>query len=265
MSAEEITYLKRFPSTITESELSKCSTLFSEHYGIWKKNQKRVRLFPTRIQTEYLFDKNCFCILAFSNEDLVGHAFAREFPYERTGGNNSLYLWSYMFSQKFLGSVVWVTQLVVHTNFRHRGIARTLLEKCFTTELKAAAIVTSHPYAVRAFEKAVNLQVKPDVILQSRLYDLIIASEIPYLQNRTLKVSKNESIICTDFEVDHTEINEILENEKNWKLGKVSDGEEFLAIVFRNDAEEQISTSYIKETLGFIIVGFLLIILSQNE
>lgn len=52
------------------------------------------------------------------------------------------------------------------------------------------------------------------------------------LQNRELVVSGKESIIKSNFHVDHTEVNQLIAKDPSWALGTLEDGDEFFAFIF---------------------------------
>jgi len=91
--------------------------------------------------------------------------------------------------------------------------------------------VSSHPHAVRALERAKSKSCDPKEI-SKHAESLITASGITYVQGCPLVLSADCSVINTHFFVDHTEVNELLNKESDWKLGPLNDGEEFFAFVF---------------------------------
>ena len=223
------------------SDLAGCSKLFSEHYGVYneknRRSGKRVRLGANRLKDGYLFDENCFLVTATDNKskEIVGHAFSRRFFYSVIDGNNT--------STNNSGDVIWITQLVVHSNWRIRGIARELLKRSTSPNDIGYAIVTCHPYAVRAFETVIGHTVSPTIVKQSHPQALINASGIPYLAEKFIKIDDYTSIIDTNFQVDHKEILCILDETPDWKLGRVRDGEEYLVVIFTDATEKKIGES----------------------
>jgi hypothetical protein len=96
--------------------LEECSALYSSHYGKWsdlhpcdRKGGKNVRLSPVRIK-EWLQRNDAGIYCARANKKLIGYAIAIrcEIPNGRR-------------------VIAWVTQLVVHTEFRHSGVASAFL------------------------------------------------------------------------------------------------------------------------------------------
>lgn len=151
--------------------------------------------------------------MALVGDELVGHAFVTTFKY----GD--------------YGAVSWITQLVVSVNYRSHGIAGRLCRLGWASCKNdfACGLVTSHPHAVRALERATVRLCDMDGVKQHAA-GLIAASGIPYVQGCTVADCK----IDTQFHVDHTEINEFIRQEKNWMLGgkDLPDGKEFFAFTF---------------------------------
>jgi hypothetical protein len=187
--------------------LKQCSELFSFHYGIWK-NGQRVKMNSSFLQKNYFYD-NCHLITAFQS-NLIGHCFYRRFYYPPGDGY-----------------VLWITQLVVHKNYRNKGIATRLCKEMLKrhTNIFAYGVVTSHPYCVRALldKKKINKK----LILQHS-QQLIHFSNINYIQNKKI----HDIRINTEFYIDHTEINTLLQRKENQFLGFLDDGEEFFIFVF---------------------------------
>uniref|UniRef100_A0A915EP42 Acireductone dioxygenase n=1 Tax=Ditylenchus dipsaci TaxID=166011 RepID=A0A915EP42_9BILA len=100
------------------------------------------------------------------------------------------------------GTAVWITQLVVHSD-------------------------------VRALESAVNKKIEPKKLAE-KASGLVQASRIDWFQKCKLSVDSTKSIIHADFFVDHTTVNNALDNQVDWKLGRIGDGDEFLLFVSMN-------------------------------
>lgn len=66
--------------------------------------------------------------------------------------------------------------------------------------------------------------------------DMVKSSRVPYLQNCSFSINSEQSLAHTKFYVDHREVNELVKNEgKQWRLGIINEGDEFLAITFAFD------------------------------
>lgn len=59
------------------------------------------------------------------------------------------------------------------------------------------------------------------------------ASSVPYVQGKRIRVGDAESIIETDFHVDHAEVDAIAASIPDWKLGKLNVGDEYFAFTIK--------------------------------
>jgi GNAT superfamily N-acetyltransferase len=203
--------------------VEECARLFSQHYGRWSSLGPRpghsIALSPSSVKKECLFSSYCGLVAARLNDVLVGHAFYTIFPF-------------YSSREKKPTMCLWITQLVVHKDYRHQGIATRLCESAlsaFSHHIDTCGLASSHPYAVRALEKASGgtAMPSPDLALA-----LVEASAVPYLQNRAIYIDEANSLINTQFHVDQSDLVEIIQKEgDNWRLGKHHPGMEFLAII----------------------------------
>ena len=148
---EKITY-RYFggSSAVDDKILTACSKLYSEHYGIWGlKSQKagsRVKLSEKAIKA-WLNGSNTAVYCAFNGTELVGYAIALSI--EVSG----------------YGIVTWITQLVVHRDYRNKGIAKNILLSVWGfSDHKAWGIVSANPYAIRALEKVTRRRALPERI-----------------------------------------------------------------------------------------------------
>jgi hypothetical protein len=210
--------------SVDDNMLVDAAALFSNHYGTWSaaaesqccriKAGDRVQLTAKRLRSEYLGAEGCFLVRAFVDKKFAGHAFGKRFTMRdnRQG--------------------VWITQLVVDSNHRHQNLAKKLIYQCCCdARVDICGLVTSHPYAVRALERATKRPVIREYVLAEA--DAICrATGVGYLANSKFHFDLGKTVIRTNFYVDHTEILAILQAYDGWNLGPVCDGEEFVAIVF---------------------------------
>ena len=147
---------------VTDSILEEAARLFNDNYGIWGKNpansrstpkpgkpQKtilmvfsnkrigsRVKLSKDRLRAQYLPNNvTCSYVRVTIEDRLAGNAFACRWKYK---GN----------------IVCWVTQLVVHSDFRERGLAASLLNQLRQDDDTVYGLMSSHPAACLAAAKA---------------------------------------------------------------------------------------------------------------
>jgi len=218
MSLSELKFTVYGTKTITEEVLTECAALFSNHYGKWgekgSKPGNQVSLSSKRLRSQYLFDETCFAITAQNSKDkIIGHAFYCQFPFLE-------------------GKAAWVTQLVVHKEYRSKGIAKQLLSKTWSPENLAWGLVTSHPHAVRALEAATSRLCIPQIISKYAPV-LMKATKIPYIQNCETTITGTQSVIHSEFFVDHSEVNELVKKDEKWSLATLADGDEFFAFTFK--------------------------------
>jgi len=157
-------------------------------------------------------------------------------------------------------TVCWVTQLVVHQDYRERGLATGLLNQLRHYNDDIYGLMSSHPAACLAAAKAfgskricifvVNLMlnmigsintVRLDFI-KEHAEEIMKASPIRYVKEAKLRgslfhpedVSGLVSSVDTSFWVDHTEPLEALEwtrDTVDWPLGELHNGHEFLLVL----------------------------------
>lgn len=156
------TYEKYSADQVTPAMLEDAALLFNEHYGTWgtdpsssistgKKGTLRkhilfqgtkhrtgspVKLSRDRLKKEYLPDNaRCSYVTVTIGSRLAGNAFACRWSCD--------------------GLVVcWVTQLVIHKEFRERGLAGSLLNALRESTDGAYGLMSSHPAACLAAAKA---------------------------------------------------------------------------------------------------------------
>lgn len=157
-------------------------------------------------------------------------------------------------------TVCWVTQLVVHQDYRERGLAMGLLNQLRHYNDDIYGLMSSHPAACLAAAKAfgskrififgVNLilnmigsinTIRLDFI-KEHAEEIMKASPIRYVKDAKLRgsvfnpedASGLVSSVDTGFWVDHTEPIEALawaRDMVDWPLGELHDGHEFLLVL----------------------------------
>jgi len=219
------------PGELALSEtLEECSALYSKNYGVWSKHSKfqggeKIKLSPSRIK-EWLSSNNAHLYQARINGELIAYAIA------------------VMIKVKNYGVVSWVTQLVVHKNYRNIDVAKTLLFSIWgwSNHFSWGAI-TANPYAVRALEKATRRRCTPARINRNRRkLHKVGKDNLPYVNESTvIDVGKDKSQINTEFFVNHSDLDEMIENASTdsvpWVLGCLDEGWEWFAFTF-NDQEQ---------------------------
>ena len=230
--AASLEFSVRGASAVSPGQLEACARLFSENYGVWGKGapQKllgsRVRLSANKLMEQYLFDDSC-CLATATTLDgnIVGHAFATKFCYEDV-----------CFS--------WITQLVVASQFRNQGIASKLCQLSWDVDAVAGCgIVTSHPHAIKALEKATRRRCKHGMM--DCAHSLLQASCIPYLHNRNVSCGQSGGICTVDtgFFVDHTDVDKLISIQSpRLGLKQLEAGHEFVAFTLKSWSAERALT-----------------------
>jgi hypothetical protein len=203
---------------IPESVLRTCAENFSSHYGIWRDHSRgRVKMSARMVRQILLADENCSVAICFDGDvaNAVGHAFFKTF---RSGS---------------LEKVVWITQLVVHPQFRTRRIAQNILHKVIGLGCACACLVSTHPHAIFALERAMGDRKCNRVMTRAYAEQVVRDSQIQYLQDRPIIVDDVRCLVDTSFDVDHEEPQAaLIALPGDWQLGPLSDGHEYLGMVF---------------------------------
>lgn len=224
---------------VTDTDMEAYAELYSMHYGVWGSGAggrygQRVRLSSSRIK-DWLQSDNSKVAEARHGGVLIGYAIAvmTKLPKPR------------------YGTVSWVTQLVVHEDYRHKGVGKTLLYSIWgISDHWAWGILSSNPYAIRALEKATRRRCVPVRIRKNKTkLNSIGVTHVPYVTEETeLEVSMDVSRINTKFYVDHSDVSSMISDvsskEIPWKLGQINEGWEWFAFTFKD--QEQIKLTSIE-------------------
>ena len=210
-----------------EQLLCECAELFAGHYGKWSKSHavsamrdKPIRLSTSKLR-EYLPGDGAWIALARDNETLVGYAFAARFKLKA-------------------GTVSWVTQLVVHSDYQNKLIGSRLLSSIWgLSDDFAWGVATANPFAVRALEKVTRRQCHPPTIKRRIMNIKRVLAKIPYTMGKHVLINDGLSAIDTQFDQNLDHLDERLDHtsQKGWLMGKVSRGHEWLAVTFRNQKQ----------------------------
>lgn len=225
-----------------EKLLKECSELYSTQYGRWSQAAPynagdHIKLSPKKIR-EWLQADDSAIYWAKDGDQLIGYAIAIQ-----------LNLPSY-------GIISWVTQLVVHEDYRHKDIAKSLLHSIWGfTDNYAWGIVSANPYAVRALEKTTRRRSDPRRIKHNLKKILSIGAEyLPYI-NETTEAFVNQEVskINTQFFVDHADVDQMIQDVVTdtvpWTLGPLEEGWEWLAFTFKDQLPFELSEDEIQSIL----------------
>jgi len=224
---------------VSQELLAECAELFSAHYGTWSHDHpnsllrgKPIQLSAERIRT-YLTQDGWIAIARGADGELRGYAIAAWMKYRGTT------------------TISWVTQLVVHTEHRRRSIGFRLLTSIWGfSDHFAWGIASASPYAIRTLEKATRRLCLPQEIQKHEAARIKALDTIEYLRGKKVRVSKEQSIIDTEFCQDLAGIAKLLEHDKQpWMLGDLPACHEWLGMTFRSQRQSTWSQS---DFLSFI-------------
>lgn len=239
-----LTKFDKFGSAqVTEALLHECAALFSSHYGTWaddfpvaSKRGQRIQL-SAKALLSYLPGDDSWIVTARSDGRLIGYAMA---------------IWAR--SSEY--TISWVTQLVVHEDYRHQGIATTLLGAVWGHSNHLAwGIVSANPYAIRVLEKATRRSVVPHEVAKHDALIRSVFERIPYLNGAIFDVAEDRSIVDTNFRQDLSSVPEklaqLVSQGAKWQLGNLLPGNEWLGATFQSQA----SAEWTQEEADRILVG----------
>lgn len=232
----EITYITLPCSALTDEQLKACKKLFDENYGKWdeKANKRpgdRIR-FPERNYQDYRKLPDAYVALAMHDQEVIGQAF-----YLRKE------------TEQYDGKLSWVMQLVVHRDYRRKGIAKTLLLSIwgFSSDYMWG-LATSNALTIKTLEATTLRKVTPGVMRQHQSAILFLKDSIPFAKDADMILEEGLSVIDTNYPVDQDTIKRNLEKyQEEWQLGELKLGQEWLAFTFRDQPIEHIAPERFEE------------------
>ena len=216
-----------------------------------------VRLSKDRLRKDYLPSGISSYVRVLVNGYLAGNAFACRWTVDGK-------------------TICWITQLVVHRDYRERGLAAGLLNEIKMDGDYAYGVMSSHPAACLAASKAfgsecISSSPSPTLIsvgsintvsldfIKNNAQSMMNASPVHYIRNAKLRgrLFNNEadnnliSSVDVEFYIDHKEPLEALawiQESMHWSLGELLDGHEYILILqarrrFRSNSARQSITS----------------------
>ncbi len=224
------------------SEAEEYARFYSVHYGKWSSNScHKGNVSLSAVKLKKWLGENSLVFYARLKKDnsLLGYAIAVQ---NVVGGDKK--------------TIIWVTQFVVHTDYRNRMVGFDLLTFVWgLSDAFAWGLVTANPYAVRALEKATRRRCTPGIV-KSHLHELkaFANGNVNYVDDTTaIYVDDDNSIIDTKFYVDHSDVPDKIKNVSNeevpWLLGELPEGQEWLAFVFN----EQPQFNYTKSEINHLL------------
>ena len=160
--------------------LKKISDLYSQYYATWQNTNKPVRLSVSKLQTDFLFDENCnFCMI--DAEILIGYVIYRKYNHP-------------------IGRICWISQLLIHPEYRNKGFAKHLITKV-SRDCDIIGIASSNPYSIKAVQSVSNTKYNNDFNL-IHLKSIAKYSQVPYILNKQINIYDTHSTINTDFMIN---------------------------------------------------------------
>ena len=217
---------------ITDALIDEVKVLFDSSYGVWSTTcppepglaGKKIS-FPRRTYVEYFrgsleYEGECDLALCYDDDKLVGEAV-------------------YANRETSRGKVALVVQLVVHEDYRRKGIGGTLLYSIWGfSDYYAWGIVTSNPCTVKTLEKATSRHCSVgEIILNKNFLRKEVLATIRFLDDTrdrwvvNLDGKDGESRIRTGFATARLENSEAL-REIELRLGRIGPQDEWLAFIF---------------------------------
>lgn len=210
---KKCSYLKQF-------EVEACSKLYSAHYGVWSgldghQAGMRIKLPPSYYE-KYREHKDMYVSLCFNKRILIGQAF---------------------FLKKILPDgkkCIWVTQLVVRSDFRKRGVATKLLQSAWGfSDYFAWGLATTNAVTVKTLESVTWRNVDPQFISDNLEVIDNLCQSIEFVRDADKIISAGESQINSHFFPDFQHLDNDINNIYVKKMGPIRDGYEWLAFTFQ--------------------------------
>lgn len=235
---KKIKYYTKNCKELTEQEIFDSSDLFSNHYGKYSLKSpirpgEQIHLKPDHYRKWKLRD-NYYVSFAYHGEVLIGHAY-------------------YLFIKTNQGPISWILQLVVHKQYRNHSIGKKLLLSVwgFSGD-RAWGLATSNPLTVKTLESSTFRDVSIPAMRKNLNLIKQIAAEVDYLDVNKIFITENQSIVNSNFFVDHRIIkkNMKLAYKKNWKLGELPEGHEWIAFTFQGQELLKLNKKKIKNFIS---------------
>ncbi len=217
-----IKYITKKCSALTDHEIEKCSTLFSNHYGYYSRSApqragQRIKLGKAYYE-QLRNDEYSFVSLACVDNDIVGQAF-------------------YVLEETDKGYLSWITQLVVNENHRKQSIAKTLLFSVwgFSNDL-AWGLATTNPLTIKTLESATHRKVSFSKMEEHIELIHKIAKRVSFVKPNAIKIDDHNATVDTQFYASHDTITDKIHSygQDKWLYGELAEGHEWLAFVFQD-------------------------------
>ena len=212
---------------MTREQWLAVSQLFSTEYGTYSKAAPVRAGEPIRLGPKY-YERNYAtpdyrAALCYDGGTLVGEALYHE-------------------SETSRGQVAVVVQLVVAKGYRKHGIASTMLHSVWGfSNYYAWGIVTSNAFTVEALEAATFRRTNPKLVAERiEWLKREVLANIPFMATAAVCVNEHSSRMATNFFTDRTNPSAAALALAQ-RLGELPEGEEWLAMVFRDQPLDDIA------------------------
>lgn len=238
MELDDIHFVTKKCSELTNQEINQCADLFSNHYGIWGKEDpknrsgQRIKLSAGYYE-KFKRSNNHYVSLAYHKNDVVGQAFYIRKKVDGFGYNS------------------WVIQIVVNSKYRRCKIGRTLLYSIWGfSDDSAWGLATANPYTVQTLESATFRRVLPEEIYKHLDQIKELGKNVAFVEKYL--VNKEESLVDTGFFIDQSKVPEDIKTyQGEWELGTLKPGHEWLAFTFQDQPIEKIPERKFNELIAY--------------
>lgn len=227
MNAKSLSFSVGIGNEISDAEWAAVSALFSSEYGFYSaaapsRAGERIRLGCGYYRRSYANGQYCVAMCR-DGDRLVAHAIYLERKTSR-------------------GKVALVVQLVVAEQYRRQGIASTLLHAIWGfSNYYAWGIVSSNAFTVEALESATFRKASPTKMrAESEWLKVDVLKGVAFLSTVRWRITDSVSVVDTGFYTDRSHPAEAAKNMA-LRLGALGEGEEWLAVVFRDQSPDDFS------------------------
>ena len=223
---EKIEFLTKECKQLSEAEITESSHLFSNHYGFYSKFSpirpgERIRMGKARYSRLKKIN-HCYVAFAKYQNKIIGHAY-------------------YIKKQLSNGMGAWVTQLVVHSDYRKIGIAKTLLHSIWGfSDYVAWGLATANPLTIKALESVTFRKVNIESLKENQDILIELADEVEFIDPSLFSFQDNTLLAFTNFFSDSHQLKEQIDDDKEsiFNLSDLKAGYEWIAFTFKTQAPE---------------------------
>ena len=221
LTIEEIEFLTKKCKKLTEGEITKSSQLFSNHYGFYSEFSplrpgERIRLGKAHYRKLKNFN-HCYVAFAKYQGKIIGQAY-----YIKKSLSN--------------GIGVWVTQLVVHSDYRKIGIAKTLLHSIWGfSDYTAWGLATANPLTIKALESVTFRKVNLKSLKENQQTVIELAQEVEFIDPSQFSFQEKTLLAFTHFFPDYQQLKEQIDDNLGtiFNLNELKAGYEWIAFTFK--------------------------------